>query len=175
MRSENNDFNVFGREQYGAVLRNRCTAARAATTLQVAANFYKKLHIRTKYLEKGNTYLSSSIVLFDMCNILFSYACILIGQAFICRYMPCIVSYPLFVRRHFVVCRHVSLTNRCVPRVKKVFGTLYRAVVLNLWVATQNWVTANVPMGREYFIEVTLFFYFRRTEIVFRESVWKRK
>jgi hypothetical protein len=33
-----------------------------------------------------------------------------------------------------------------------------RSVVLNLWVATQNWVAGNIPMGREYFIKITLFF-----------------
>jgi hypothetical protein len=29
------------------------------------------------------------------------------------------------------------------------------AVVLNLWVATQNWVAGNIPTGREYFIKIT--------------------
>jgi hypothetical protein len=52
-----------------------------------AANFGKKLHIRTLWLEKGNFHLSSSMVLSNMCNILFSYACILIGKVFICRYI----------------------------------------------------------------------------------------
>jgi hypothetical protein len=33
-----------------------------------------------------------------------------------------------------------------------------RPVVLNIWVATQNWVAGNIPMGREYFIRITLFF-----------------
>jgi hypothetical protein len=32
------------------------------------------------------------------------------------------------------------------------------AVVLSLWVATQNWVAGNIPLGREYFIKITLFF-----------------
>jgi hypothetical protein len=30
---------------------------------------------------------SSSIVLFNMCYVLFSYTCILIGQVFVCRYI----------------------------------------------------------------------------------------
>jgi hypothetical protein len=50
-----------------------------------------------------------------------------------------------------------------------------RPVVLNLWVATQNWVAGNIPMGREYFIKIILFLYFRRTLIDIHESVWKRK
>jgi hypothetical protein len=58
------------------VLRNRRTA-----------NLYKKLQIRTLQLEKSNSYLSSSMFLSNMCNVLFSYACILIGQGFICRYI----------------------------------------------------------------------------------------
>jgi hypothetical protein len=37
-----------------------------------------------------------------------------------------VVSYPLFVRRNFVVCRHVTLTNQAVPLVKKVSGTLHQ-------------------------------------------------
>jgi hypothetical protein len=71
-----------------AVFRNRC-----------AANLYKKLHIRTLWLEKGNILSfairipnnahtgSSSIVLFNMCYVLFSYAYTLILQGFICRYI----------------------------------------------------------------------------------------
>jgi hypothetical protein len=49
---------------------------------------------------------------------LFSNACILKGMCMcMCMYVyvyvdtylwPCIVAYPLFVRRHFVVCRHMS-------------------------------------------------------------------
>jgi hypothetical protein len=42
---------------------------------------------------------------------------------------PCIISYPFFVRRRrFVVCRHVSLTNKSVPQVKKGCGTLAYSV-----------------------------------------------
>jgi hypothetical protein len=70
------------------VFRNRC-----------AANFYKELHIRPLWLEKCNilsflrefvthTHTGSlSIVLFNMCYVLFSYACFLIGQGFICRHI----------------------------------------------------------------------------------------
>jgi hypothetical protein len=43
----------------------------------------KKIHIHTLQLEKDNSYLSSSIALFDMCYVLFSYACILKGQIYI--------------------------------------------------------------------------------------------
>jgi hypothetical protein len=46
------------------------------------------------------------------------------------------------------------------PVFLRHFGPLisYRPVVLNLWVVTQNWVAENIPMGREYFIKITLFF-----------------
>jgi hypothetical protein len=42
--------------------------------------------------------------------------------------------------------------------VRKRSEHLPRAVVLNLRVATQNWVAENIPMGREYFIKMTLLF-----------------
>jgi hypothetical protein len=35
-----------------------------------------------------------------------------------------------------------------------------RTVVLNLGVATQNWAVENIPMGRKYFIKITLFLIF---------------
>jgi hypothetical protein len=38
-------------------------------------------------------------------------------------------------------------------------------VVLNLWVVTQNWVAGNVPMGREYFFKITIF-YSRQTLLI---------
>jgi hypothetical protein len=47
-------------------------------------------------------------------------------------------------------------------------------VVLNLGVATQNWVAGNIPMGREYFIKITLFFILDEPFDT-SESVWKRK
>jgi hypothetical protein len=47
------------------------------------------------------------------------------------------------------------------------------AVVLNLGVATQNWV-AGIPMGREYFIKITLFFILDKP-FDKSESAWKRK
>lgn len=37
---------------------------------------------------------------------------------------PYIVLYRLFVRRNFVVCCHVSLTNEGVPRVEIICGTM---------------------------------------------------
>jgi hypothetical protein len=37
--------------------------------------------------KKAISYISSSIVFSNMCNVLFSYACILIGQVFVCRYI----------------------------------------------------------------------------------------
>jgi hypothetical protein len=69
-----------------------------------AANFYNKFYIRMLSLEKGNvlsfvikiryththTYThtgSSSIVLSNMCNVVFSYPCSLIGQVFMRRYI----------------------------------------------------------------------------------------
>jgi hypothetical protein len=67
--------------------------------LVCAANFYKKLFIRTLQLQKGNILHfvirirnkhhtgSSSIVSSNMCYVLFSNVCILIGQGFICRYI----------------------------------------------------------------------------------------
>jgi hypothetical protein len=48
------------------------------------------------------------------------------------------------------------------------------AVGLNLGVTTQNWVAGNVPMGREYFIKITLFFILEEP-FDKSESVWKRK
>jgi hypothetical protein len=39
-------------------------------------------------------------------------------------------------------------------------------VVLNLWVATQNWVAGNIPMGREYFIKITLFFILDEPQLI---------
>jgi hypothetical protein len=49
-----------------------------------------------------------------MCNVLFSYACIIIGQVFICRYIiMAVYSFmPLFREATFVMCRHVSLSNQ---------------------------------------------------------------
>jgi hypothetical protein len=49
-----------------------------------------------------------------------------------------------------------------------------RSVVLNLGVATQNWVAGNIPKGRECFIKVTLFFILDE-RFDKSESVWKRK
>jgi hypothetical protein len=48
-----------------------------------------------------------------------------------------------------------------------------RAVVLNLWVATQNWVAWNIPMGREYFIRVTLFFILDEPKLINAEACGK--
>jgi hypothetical protein len=79
------------------------------------------IFVRYSY-KKAISYISSSIVYSNMCNVLLPYACILIGQVFIyvdTYLLSCIVSYLLFVRRHFVVCRHVSLINQGVLRVKK--------------------------------------------------------
>jgi hypothetical protein len=107
-------------------LHQCCATGVPPQRFRCAANFYKKLHIRTFCCKKATSYISSSIVFPNMSNVLFSYACILTGQRFVCRYIlwPWRVSYPLFVRRNFVVCRHVSLTNQGVPRVKKGCGTL---------------------------------------------------
>jgi hypothetical protein len=45
-----------------------------------------------------------------MCNVLFSYANIFIGQVFSCRYLwPFIILYLLFMKQHFVMCHLVSL------------------------------------------------------------------
>jgi hypothetical protein len=46
---------------------------------------------------------SLSIVLFNMCYVLFSYACILIGQGFICRYIFMVMysSVPAFREAKF--------------------------------------------------------------------------
>jgi hypothetical protein len=65
-----------------------------------APYFYKKLYIRKLQFEKddilsfvirirnAHTHTGSpSIVLFNMCYVLFSYACILFGQGFIYRYI----------------------------------------------------------------------------------------
>jgi hypothetical protein len=49
------------------------------------------------------------------------------GRGFVSRYMfmvMCVVPYPLSVRRNFVVCRHVSLTNQGVLGLENVCGTL---------------------------------------------------
>jgi hypothetical protein len=92
-----------------------------------AANFYKKLHIHSLELEKRQilSFIIDSFIqhvqCFFMC--LHSYRA---SYLYVDTYLwSCIISYPLFVRRHFVVCRHVSLTNQGVPRVKKFCGTLW--------------------------------------------------
>jgi hypothetical protein len=67
---------------------NQCSATDVPPQVsRSAANFYTKLHIHTSYFEKGNSYLPPSIVLSNMCYVLFSYACILLGQVFICRHI----------------------------------------------------------------------------------------
>jgi hypothetical protein len=44
------------------------------------------IFVRYSY-KKAVCYISASIVFYNMCNVLFSYACILIGQVFIYRYI----------------------------------------------------------------------------------------
>jgi hypothetical protein len=107
---------IYERQQYSmAVLCNRC-----------AANFCKKLHIHTLYLEMGNSYLSS-IVLFNMCYVLFSYACILIGQVFICRYifMAMYSFVPLFPEATFCgVPSYVFDKSGCAVGEKRLWNTV---------------------------------------------------
>jgi hypothetical protein len=52
-----------------------------------------------------------SIVLFNMCNVLFSYACTLTGQGFICRYIFMVIYSFVPQFREAKFCG--------VPRVKK--------------------------------------------------------
>jgi hypothetical protein len=49
---------------------------------------------------------TSAIVLFNTCYVLFSYTSTPIGRGFICRYV--FIAMYSFVRRNFVVCRHMS-------------------------------------------------------------------
>jgi hypothetical protein len=80
--------------EYNDELLDQCSATGVPPQgFRCAANFYKKLHILTLYLGKGNFYLSSSIVSSNVCNFLFSYACILMGHIFICRYIFIAMSF----------------------------------------------------------------------------------
>jgi hypothetical protein len=40
-----------------------------------------------------------------------------------------------------------------------VISRLVRAVVLNLWVATQHWAVGNISIVREYLIKITSFLF----------------
>lgn len=82
---------------------------------------FKKLYIRKLWLEKGNTSFIitirytglSTIVLFNVCCVLFLDACIVTGPVFMC-------GYVFTVSCSFVVCRHVSDRFRCAAGEKKV-------------------------------------------------------
>jgi hypothetical protein len=50
------------------------------------ANICKELYFPQLHLEAGNSLLSTSTASSNMCDVLFSYACILIWQVCICRY-----------------------------------------------------------------------------------------
>jgi hypothetical protein len=66
----------------------QCSAS--GVLLQVfrcAANFCNKWHVRKLQSYKSRVYLSSWTVLWNVCNVLISYCCMLIGQGFICRYL----------------------------------------------------------------------------------------
>jgi hypothetical protein len=73
------------------VFRNRC-AANSHEKIVYSHVIVRKSNILSLAVIIRNTYththtVSSSIVLLNMCCVLFSYACILRGQVFICRYI----------------------------------------------------------------------------------------
>jgi hypothetical protein len=86
-----------------------------------------------------------------MWNVLFSFACILIGQGFTrdTYSWPCIVLYPLFVRWNFVVCHHVSLTKRVCRRWKKVAEHWSKAALLCLTLSTVHF--KQNPTSRRFY------------------------
>jgi hypothetical protein len=112
----------------GLCLLSQCSATGVAPRgIRRAVIFYKITIFGRYSQEKAIPYLLllefiihshtglSLIVSSSMWYDLFSYVCILIiGQGFICRYVHLVVcgfAHPCFMRRNYVVCRHVSLTN----------------------------------------------------------------
>jgi hypothetical protein len=61
-----------------------------------------------------------------MCYVLFSYACILIGQEYLyvnAYLWACVVVYRLFMMQNFMVCHHVSDRLGCATGEKSMWNT----------------------------------------------------
>jgi hypothetical protein len=94
--------------------------------LRCAANFYKKLYIPTLQLQRGNVLCfvirirkkapAHSFIISSSVQRVLRFVFVRLHS---CRANtgPCTVSYPLFVRRNFVVFRRVFLTDLFVPPV----------------------------------------------------------